>query len=121
MSRWNTCELPGLHLLDLLNDFQTAILVDAVRSGSTPGTIHLLNRKELAEFTQSSGSTHGWGIAETLSLGAQINSQTLPEKLIIIGIEAGQIAIGTGLGVEVEQAVDEVTSLIQKTIQNLIS
>jgi hydrogenase maturation protease len=38
---------PGTDLIELLRDIQGAILVDAVRSGAPPGTLHELSFDEL--------------------------------------------------------------------------
>src|SRR5512139_2985786 len=41
--RIEMAELPGTGLLALLEGAQAAIVVDAVRSGATPGTVHALS------------------------------------------------------------------------------
>jgi hydrogenase maturation protease len=64
-----------------------AILVDAVQSGAPPGTIHKLIEEDLLDFGAGTGSAHGWGAAETLSLGRQLAPEDLPEKIFIIGVE----------------------------------
>ena len=65
-------ELPGLNLLDLLEGFEGAVLVDAVDAASVPGTIYRLGPADLAAFTSASHSAHGWGVAETLELAQQL-------------------------------------------------
>jgi len=110
------CELPGLDLLNLLAGTSTAILVDAVVSGAAPGTIHRLNRDQLAAFVPGSSSAHGWGVAETLALGAQVDPQSLPGKIILIGIEASQMELGAGLSGDVKNALGEVARVIQEEI-----
>jgi len=111
-------ELPGVGLLDLLEGSRLAILVDAVRSGAKTGTIHLLKEDQLESFTQGSVSAHGWGVAETLSLGKQLIASMMPEKLILIGIEAGQLSLGESLSPEVERALPEVARLIERIISS---
>ena len=111
-------ELPGVGLLDLLEGSRLAILVDAVHSGAKTGTIHLLKEDQLESFTQGSVSAHGWGVAETLSLGKQLIASMMPEKLILIGIEAGQLSLGESLSPEVERALPEVARLIERIISS---
>ena len=65
-------ELPGLALLDRLDGMEAAILVDAVQSRATPGTIQRLGPEELAAFSTDAQSAHGWGVAETLALGRSL-------------------------------------------------
>lgn len=109
-------ELPGVSLLNLLAGSQCAILVDAVRSGARPGTIYVLRENQLDAFTQDSGSAHGWGVAETLSLGRQLMPAAMPEKLILIGIEAGQLQLGDALSPEVRSALLEAARLIEQYV-----
>jgi len=111
------CELPGLDLLSLLAGTSTAILVDAVVSGAAPGTIHCLDREQLAAFIPGSNSAHGWGVAETLALGSQVDPQALPGKIILIGIEASQMELGAGLSREVKNALGDMARFIQEEIK----
>jgi len=107
-------ELPGIGLLNLLIGTSIAILVDAVHSNSKPGTIHLLSNDQLEAFTGGAGSAHGWGVAETLSLGEKLMPSSMPEKIILIGIEAGNLSLGESLSPQVELALPEVARLIEQ-------
>jgi hydrogenase maturation protease len=109
-------ELPGITLLDLLRGSDCAIVVDAVHSGSKPGTVHVLTEDQLESFSGGSGSAHGWGIAETLSLGRQLSPSEMPEKLVLVGIEAGQLDIGGTLSPEVRSSLPKVTRLIEQFV-----
>ena len=109
-------ELPGIGLLSLLGGARVAILVDAVHGDAKTGTVHVLAENQLESFGDGSGSAHGWGVAETLSLGRKLLPSTLPEKLILIGIEAGQLNLGETLSPEVESALPEVARLIEHYI-----
>jgi hydrogenase maturation protease len=107
-------ELPGIGLLNLLEGTSIAILVDAVHSNSKPGMIHLLSNDQLEAFTGGAGSAHGWGVAETLSLGEKLMPSSMPEKIILIGIEAGNLSLGESLSPGVELALPEVARLIEQ-------
>jgi hydrogenase maturation protease len=107
-------ELPGIGLLSLLEGTSIAILVDAVHSNSKPGTIHLLSNDQLEAFTGGASSAHGWGVTETLSLGEKLLPSSMPEKIIIIGIEAGNLSLGESLSPQVEQVLPEVARLIDQ-------
>ena len=111
-------ELPGIGLLSLLVDSRVAILVDAVHSQAKPGEVYVLNEDQLEAFSEGSGSAHGWGVAETLLLGRQLNPSTLPEKLILIGIEAGELRPGEALSPDVRSALPEVVRLIEQFVVN---
>jgi hydrogenase maturation protease len=92
--------LPGLELLDLLEGAQAAVLVDAVQ-GPHPGTVHVVDRHQLASFGCDAASAHGWGAAETLELAAQVDSDILPSQILFLLIEAATVE----LGVPMSQAV----------------
>ena len=64
--------LPGLHLLELLEGNEQAIIVDAVQSGATPGTIHDVRVNDLVSFAFGASSVHGWGVAESLALADRL-------------------------------------------------
>ena len=111
-------ELPGIGLLNLLEGSSVVILVDAIRSDAQPGTIHLLTENQLETFQPGAGSAHGWGVAETLSLGQKLRLTSLPRKLILIGIEAGQLNMGETLSPEVEAALPEVARQIERLVNH---
>ncbi len=109
-------ELPGIGLLNILEGARLAILVDAVHSSATPGTLHRLTADQLESFGAGSGSAHGWGVAETLSLGRQLAPENLPAELIIIGIKAGQLNLGEALSPEVKTCLPEAVKLIEQCL-----
>ena len=109
-------ELPVIGLLNLLEGTRTVILVDAVHSNAKAGTIHLLSEDQLESFSNGSGSAHGWGVAETLSLGRKLMPSTMPEVLLLIGIEAGDLTLGESLSPDVEKALPEVVHLIEQLV-----
>jgi len=112
-------ELPGLALIDLLNDVEAAILVDAVQSSAKPGTIHRLSEEELASFTSDSKSAHGWGVAETLRMRSQLTAAKV--NIRIIGIEVEQMELGAGLSKAVEEAMPYICKVIEQEISDLLS
>jgi hydrogenase maturation protease len=114
-------ELPGLALLDLLDGSDAAILVDAVESYSSPGTIHTLHQEQLAAFTSDAKSAHGWGVAETLRLDRMLNPGRQMIPIQLIGIEVEQMQMGIGLSKTVELALPRVCEAIQNQVQTLLA
>lgn len=101
---------PGF-LMETWKTFETVILIDAVRSGAAPGTIHRFDANESplpANFFRC--STHALGIPEAIELARALGD--IPPKLIVYGIEAKDFVTGTGLSASVEQAADQVVKLI---------
>lgn len=116
--RVEACELPGLALIDLLNDFDAAILVDAVQSAGNPGTIHRLDESDLASFASGSRSAHGWGVAETLHIRNQLTDVEV--YIRIIGIEAEQMELGALLSKSVEDAMPDLCDVIENEVHALL-
>ena len=92
-------------------DAAAVILVDALQSGQTPGTISRFNALEQrlpAEISRH--STHALGIMETIELARIIN--WLPPSLIFYGIEGKNFQAGFGLSPEVEASVGKAVDCI---------
>lgn len=119
--------LPGIEIsvhsgetMDLLEAWAGAhevYLVDAVSSGAPPGYIHRfeLDSDELPRGWQSACSTHGMGLAEAIELGRALRK--LPRRLIVYGIEVGQLDHGAPLSEPVEAAVQQVAEAIRQDLE----
>ncbi len=93
--------------LDLLEEWSGAdevLVVDSVRSGAQPGTIHRLDAVSTtlpAELFR--GSTHAFSVAEAVELARALGR--LPRRLVVYGVEGGSFAAGSGLTTDVDRAV----------------
>jgi hydrogenase maturation protease len=76
---------PGAALLQAWRGNGLVILLDAVRSGAPPGTVHRLDTAQLSSMPRLL-STHGFGVAEAVQLAAAMDA--LPEALLFFGVEA---------------------------------
>lgn len=110
-------QLPGLELLGLFGDAEIAILVDAVQGGDKAGTVHITGLDQVVSFGAGSGSVHGFGVAETLALGQQVDPDAIPEKVIIIGIEAGNMDLGEPISEAVRASIPNAVRKIEEIIQ----
>ncbi|MCF6159377.1 MAG: hydrogenase maturation protease [wastewater metagenome] len=91
------------------------ILVDAVSSGTKPGTIHRFDvsvRSLPAKFFRC--STHVFGIAETIELARALNQ--LPPHSIVYGIEGKCFEMGSKPSAEVEKAIQRVLDYLLQEI-----
>jgi hydrogenase maturation protease len=119
--RVELAESPGIGLLGILEGAGAALLVDAVQSGAKPGRLHFLSEADLAAFLEGATTAHGWGVAETLALGRKINPGSLPERIVLIGIETGEVGLGRGLSEAVKTALPQAAGLIQAALEMLLS
>ncbi len=91
-------------LLDLWDGTPRAVVVDAMRSGRAPGTVH---RFVVVPGPPREGlpvtSTHGFSLNEAIGLGRALGR--LPGSLVVFGIEVSDLSPGIGLSETVAQAV----------------
>ncbi len=113
-------ELPGLALLDMLEGFDAAIIVDALQSSAAPGTVYRLSVDDLAAFETGAKSAHGWGVAETLKLGHQVGNVAPGLRIRIVGIAAKQVEQGQPLSREVVQALPAASEAIEAEVQHAL-
>ncbi len=111
-------ESPGLTLLSLLEGADVALLVDAVQSGAPPGTLHFLDEADWSAFLQGAASAHGWGVAETLAIGRQSGVVDLPARIVLLGIEIGQVEVGADLSPALRETLPRVAHEIEHWIQS---
>ncbi len=110
---------PGLSLLDIIRGKDLAIVVDAVASGSAPGTIITGRAEETIPKVDRGWSLHGLGITEALELGRLAEPDDMPRDILFVGVEVGDATPGKiGLTPPVEaavpRAVEEVVRLINE-------
>jgi len=94
----------GAALLDLWQNADTVILLDAAQSGAPPGTIH---RFEIKRNSLPSVSfpdcTHSFGLTQALDLARALGC--LPPRLVVYGIEGERFDHGTELSDPVQRAI----------------
>ncbi len=96
----------GAALIDSWKSAGWVMLIDAVRSGAPPGTIHRLDAVAVPVPTGFFHySTHALSVAEAIELARSLNQ--LPPHLVVNGIEGENFAAGVGLSSAVEHAVEE--------------
>ena len=90
-------------LLDAWDGLGSVVLVDAVRTGGEPGTVHHFDAStEPLPARTGSASTHGLGLAEALELGRALGR--LPGRVVVVGIE---VADGRTVGGELSRPVQD--------------
>jgi hydrogenase maturation protease len=101
-------------LVDLLADAPSAIVIDAVRSGAAPGTLHRfeVGRDPLPASLRSSSSTHAVSVAEAIELARALDR--LPPAVLVLGIEGAGFDVGAPLSDPVAAAIDEVVGLARR-------
>lgn len=104
----------GLHLAhDLLDGYDTTILVDAAGMGSEPGTVFLL---ELDADHRGEGpvDAHGMQPDAVLDLVAMLGGH--PGRVLLVGCEPATVEHHMGLSPAVAVAVDQAVDLVRTLV-----
>jgi hydrogenase maturation protease len=103
-------------LLDTLAGRRQVIIIDAVRTGSDPGTIFRFTPEDISVSREQITSLHQVGLLETLDLVDHL-LDFAPERVIILGIEPKEIGWGLELSAEIEAALPKVIELIMSELE----
>ena len=95
---------PGSQLIPRLAGADMVVVVDAMRSGSPPGTVRKLAIKDI-ESAPETLSCHGFGPGEALALARALGE--LPPRLTVFGIDIVQPTPGEGLSAPVRASIPE--------------
>lgn len=105
----------GLALLDLIADYDKAIIIDAIDMRLAPGTIKQFSPADAKiNITHDALSTHGFGLAEVIKFMEELNITT---ELTIIGVQPEDITFGEGLTEKIQPALGEILNIIADLTQ----
>ena len=94
----------GTALMESWKGWERVILVDAMVSSGTPGTLRWFGGEALPPPGLFPYSTHRFGVAEALRLGSVLGE--LPGSWALLGIEGKDFRAGSGLSPALEEAVE---------------
>ncbi len=105
-----------LDLLGRWDGADLAIVVDALRSGSDPGAVRVVELTEDSARTCST-STHGIGLFGVLRLARAIDQA--PTRVVVVGVEGVDFGNGKGLSPAVDAAIPEAVGIIVDLIKEV--
>ena len=110
----------GLRLMERLIGYDRAVVIDAIQTGSSPGTIHRLRVGDLP--TQRSTSAHDASLPTALALGRQAGMHLPPDEAVaLVAIEAADILnFGEQLTPEVEAAIPRAVRLVLEILDDWV-
>ena len=109
----------GLGLLGFLAGRRALLILDAVRTGSRPGTVHSFTDDQLAIFFSRRGTTAHETDAGELIQTARLLGEC-PPRLALAGIEPAVAATGIGFSAEVAASMDEAVALAKHMLNSLV-
>ncbi len=112
----------GMHLAyDLLDEWDTLVLVDAVPSRGNPGTLHVFAADRHQEPDTGCGATgldaHSMDPAAVFASLRALGGT--PPYTVIVGCEAGSVEEGIGLSERVARAVPRAVRAVEEIVAAL--
>jgi hydrogenase maturation protease len=104
----------GAGIVAALEGVDEAWLVDAARSGASPGTIHRIDCVTDKIPPCGSVSSHDFGLAEAIELARALG--TLPPQCVLYAIEAADFTLGVPLSPDVVAAAHTVAERIRQEL-----
>ena len=93
----------GLALLGHLAGRRALVILDAVKLGAAPGTVHCLTLDQALASGSRPATEHESNASELLWMALMLGE--LPDRVAVIGVEAASLEIGLGLSEPVRQAM----------------
>jgi hydrogenase maturation protease len=100
----------GLDILPRLEGIERLVVVDAVETGQKPGTCVRLTGEELPIALETKISPHQMGLKDLLAVARLMGH--FPREMVLIGVQPGDIEIGTELTPAVEAQVDNMLAAV---------
>jgi hydrogenase maturation protease len=115
--------IAGMHLAyDLLEHWDTLVLVDAVPSRGSPGTLHVFQAEYDDEGDESGSAATGLD-AHSMDPAAVFASLRAlggsPPYTVVVGCEAGNVEEGIGLTLPVANAVPRAARAVEEIVAAL--
>lgn len=97
----------GVSLMDLWQDQDLVVVVDAMKSGAKTGTVAFFDAvREPLQDSVFHYSSHLFGLAEAVEMARALDR--LPKKLFILGVEGKTFDFGKGFSPSVKKALPSV-------------
>ncbi|MBI4865241.1 MAG: hydrogenase maturation protease [Candidatus Riflebacteria bacterium] len=108
-------EESGLSLLDYVVGYDRLLVIDAVKAGSAPGTLHEFDVGDIR--WASTANPHATGLPEVLALGSALGSK-MPGEVRVLAVEAQEIyeikeGLTPALAAAAPLAVDRAWEIVQ--------
>ena len=108
----------GMHLAyDLLDDWDALVLVDAVPSQGSPGTLHVFEADHESMSSTPALDAHSMDPAAVFASLAALGGE--PPYTVVVGCEAENVDESLGLSPSVEAAVDGAVDAVADVVSTV--
>jgi hydrogenase maturation protease len=108
----------GSALIDIIEEGDRLIIIDAIVTGAPPGTIHELSVQDILSTAPIHlTSSHDIDFLTILGLGKEVLGKKIPSEIMIIAVEAADITtFSEECTAPVKAAVDKVVRLLKSKL-----
>ena len=106
----------GMNLLPFIESASRVLLLDAIQARREPGEVVRLEGDEIPRFFATKLSPHQIDLKEVLAL-AELRG-TLPEQLVVLGLEPAVIEMSATLSDPVDAAMPELLSNVLEQLES---
>jgi hydrogenase maturation protease len=106
----------GMAVMFAARDCRTLIVLDAARSGATPGAVFELPGREFENDRPPSLSVHEFRWDHALYAGRRMYGESFPSDVTVLLVEAQSTDFGTELSPSVAAAADIVTERVERLL-----
>jgi hydrogenase maturation protease len=104
----------GLDLLPRLEGVQQLIIVDAVETGKTPGTLVRLSGEEVALALDTKLSPHQTGLKDLLAVARLLDH--LPDEIVLLGVQPASIEMAAELSPQVAVCLPQLAAMVRQEL-----
>lgn len=111
----------GTSPFDMLGTFQaggTVIVLDCIRTGAAPGTLHRLSPEDLVIADDDARFAHGLGVAKTVAMAHELGAEA---SVVVLGLEPASIGWSLELTPEVRAALPTLLDALHEELERLRS
>lgn len=107
----------GFFALEAMSGADRAIVVDAIETGATPGTIQEYRCVEGTFDAEVPDMTmHDVSFTEAMTVGRDVYD--LPDEIRVLGVEPETVSVGTELSEAVDRAAGELVNMLTENIMD---
>jgi hydrogenase maturation protease len=108
----------GADLITIWDGYNQVFLIDAVQSGSDPGTIYRFDvHKKKLPTGSFHFSCHAFGVVEAIEIARSLG--ILPPSLVVFAIEGHHYNFGSHLSSAVQDGLEQVIHMIRNEIDQI--
>ncbi|MBN2343995.1 MAG: hydrogenase maturation protease [Deltaproteobacteria bacterium] len=115
-----TFHLLGVGGLDLLGHFEgedLVVVVDAMNTGKSPGTVRVIPWQQIEKVDGAPVTSHDIGLDEVMKVGRKLQPELMPEEVFFVGVEGKNFTgVGQALSKEVKAAFPIAVAEIERLL-----